>query len=552
LTACIGVGLAGGSTLLCGQTPPDVPRPLPAQQSAGPKAYYPTYSPMPGTPPAMPTPNGNIPKPQARPSNPIQPVGGSPATLSGAILTSPAIATTPTAAVMSGTAQSPCVQIEKRGPEVAYAGQPLRYEIIVRNSGTSALQQVHVEDEIPIGVRFLNSEPASETGGNRLSWNIGLLEPLAERRIRVEVQPPGEGELQTRATVTVSGAASLRTLIVQPRVAVAVRGPEEVSVGDTVPFQIHVTNAGGVPISGLTLRSRFSDGLQHAQGSMIEADIGALSPGATRTVSLSTTAARGGIQSCDITAMAGGAESSAHADVRVLESSLQLHRNGPTRCFVKSEIGFELEVTNAGSSMAREVTVTDTLPAGFEYLMASDEGRYDPSSRTIIWRCQSLAAGGKRTLTYRVRAMGVGEHADRATARADRGPDARTESAFLVEGVAAMSLEVVDLEDPIEVGGELTYEVRIVNQGSCVCTNIQITATAPEGLQPREGSGPSSYRLQGSQLVFDPLPRLATKADAVYRIKVRGVQPGDYRFRVQMTCDQLKAPVVKEESSRVY
>jgi len=38
----------------------------------------------------------------------------------------------------------------------------------------------------------------------------------------------------------------------------------------------------------------------------------------------------------------------------------------------------------------------------------------------------------------------------------------------------------------------------------------------------------------------------------VYRIKVRGVQAGDYRFRVQMTCDQLKAPVVKEESSRVY
>src|SRR5262249_18595134 len=104
----------------------------------------------------------------------------------------------------------------------------------------------------------------------------------------------------------------------------------------------------------------------------------------------------------------------------------------------------------------------------------------------------------------------------------------------------------------IEVGGELTYEVRIVNQGSCACANIQITATAPDGLQPREGSGPTSHRMQGQQLLFDPLPRLATKADVVYRIKVRGVQPGDYRFRGQMTCDQFKAPVVKEESSRVY
>ena len=262
---------------------------------------------MPGTSPATPTPNGNIPKPQARPINPIQTVSGSsPATLSGAILTSPAIATT--AHFRDVGIRSVAMRANrKRGPDVAYAGQPLRYEIIVRNSGTSLLHQVHVEDEIPVGVRFLNSEPASETGGNRLSWNLGVLEPLAERRIRVDVQPPGEGELQTRATVTVSGAASLRTLIVQPKLAVAVRGAEEVSVGDTVPFQIQVTNAGGVPIAGLTLRSRFSDGLQHAQGSMIEADIGTLSPGATRTLSLSATAVHGGTQSCDITAIAGGA-----------------------------------------------------------------------------------------------------------------------------------------------------------------------------------------------------------------------------------------------------
>jgi hypothetical protein len=53
-------------------------------------------------------------------------------------------------------------------------------------------------------------------------------------------------------------------------------------------------------------------------------------------------------------------------------------------------------------------------------------------------------------------------------------------------------------------------------------------------------------------VTFDPLAKLATKADAVYRVKVRGVQPGDHRFRVQMTCDQLRQPVLKEEASRVY
>ena len=77
-------------------------------------------------------------------------------------------------------------------------------------------------------------------------------------------------------------------------------------------------------------------------------------------------------------------------------------------------------------------------------------------------------------------------------------------------------------------------------------------AHIPEGLQFREATGPVEHRLSGSGVVFEPLPKLANKADVVYRIKVRGLAPGDYRFKVQMTCEQLRQPVNKEESSRVY
>jgi hypothetical protein len=38
----------------------------------------------------------------------------------------------------------------------------------------------------------------------------------------------------------------------------------------------------------------------------------------------------------------------------------------------------------------------------------------------------------------------------------------------------------------------------------------------------------------------------------VYTVRVRGNTEGDHRFRVQLTCDQLRTPVVKEESSRFY
>src|SRR5262249_13724903 len=142
---CLGAGLASGSAMLRGQTTPDTLTPLPAQQPAtGAKVYYPTYKPMPGTSPPLPTPNGNI--RQTSPSNPIIPASGSnPATLARSVLTSPAIAPAASGPLKSnGCMQSPCVQIEKHGPDIGYTGQPVRYEIVVRNASLTPVQQVRV------------------------------------------------------------------------------------------------------------------------------------------------------------------------------------------------------------------------------------------------------------------------------------------------------------------------------------------------------------------------------------------------------------------------
>ena len=51
---------------------------------------------------------------------------------------------------------------------------------------------------------------------------------------------------------------------------------------------------------------------------------------------------------------------------------------------------------------------------------------------------------------------------------------------------------------------------------------------------------------------IEPLPKLAPRADALYRVNVRGVAPGDLRFRARITADGLVDPVLKEESTKVY
>ena len=115
-----------------------------------------------------------------------------------------------------------------------------------------------------------------------------------------------------------------------------------------------------------------------------------------------------------------------------------------------------------------------------------------------------------------------------------------------------MMLEVVDTDDPIEVGAETVYEIKVLNQGSCTGTGVQILATIPVGMAPRGASGPTPYRFEGQQMVFEPLERLSPRAEVVYRVRVLCQQPGDYRFRVQMRCNQLSSPVIEEESTRIY
>jgi len=183
---------------------------------------------------------------------------------------------------------------------------------------------------------------------------------------------------------------------------------------------------------------------------------------------------------------------------------------------------------------------------------APRDAPYDFLVQSPTWRLGAIPAGQKPMISVKGLAKGAGDPINQAVAQADGGLEAKASIAVHLEGVPALLLEVVDLEDPIEVGAETTYEIRVVNQGTSATTNLQIIATVPAGMTTRDATGPAPHRLQGQQVIFEKLPSLAAKADALYRVKVVGDKPGDMRFKVQMTSDQLRSPVYEEESTRVY
>src|SRR5207245_7827632 len=108
----------------------------------------------------------------------------------------------------------------------------------------TAVTQVHVEHELPQGVRCLSCEPRCDNAGDHLMWNLGAIEPGADRRIKVNAVSGAEGELHSKASVTFSTACSTVTRVTRPKLAVSISGPQSALVGEPVTFQIKLSNTG--------------------------------------------------------------------------------------------------------------------------------------------------------------------------------------------------------------------------------------------------------------------------------------------------------------------
>ncbi len=469
-----------------------------------------------------------------------------------------------TVAMVSASAgsprQAPVVSVEYEMPESVGVGQPLSYALVVKNAGSSAVSNVRVEHELPTGATFVSSEPTAESAADgRMSWSIGALDAASEKRIKVTMKPTDEGELRGRATVSFSASVEGRVKVTKPRLSVSLSAAEVVRVGEKVVFNIKITNTGSGPANSMTLHARLTDGLSHAAGNVIEAPLANLPAGQTKTLPLEVIAAKAGSQQCTLTVFAdANPAETAKANVTLVEPQLTAKQAGPARCWVKAEPTYQIDLSNPGTAATDPLTVWTVVPEGFEFVQATDGGAFAATNRTVVWKLSALAAGSNKSLTVKLRAVGPTDGVVRtivqsgAEAKGAKPLEAKCETAVKAEGVPALRFEVMDLDDPVEVGKEAVYEIKVTNQGTGACTNVTLVAELAEGTVAGQVSGQTTGRATGNSITFDPLPQLPVKGEAVYKVRVKGTAAGDTRFRVKLVCDQIKTPVSKEENTRFY
>ena len=184
--------------------------------------------------------------------------------------------------------------------------------------------------------------------------------------------------------------------------------------------------------------------------------------------------------------------------------------------------------------------------------------RLKPASTALLTvlplRISSLKRSKMRMLPSTAVPTEMGDHDVKIQGTADRVATVKEKQKIKVDGIAALRFEVVDVKDPIEVGAETAYEIRVLNQGTKDASNVALQVTLPQGFELIEAEGPGSLRhsLRNGQIIFEPIRRLAPRVDTSFRIRVRGRQAGDHRLRVELNSDDLRAPVKKEESTRVF
>jgi uncharacterized repeat protein (TIGR01451 family) len=451
-------------------------------------------------------------------------------------------------------AQTPQLTIEKSAPKEIQVGKPVAFRITVRNTGTIAAGEVEIHDLVPKGTRLLGTAPQATRGENGdIVWSLATLPPGEERSVEMQLMPLAEGEIGSVATVHFGASATARTIATRPQLVVEASGPQSVLIGEQAVLQITVSNPGTGVASGVVLEERIPPGLQHPAGAELEYEVGDLKPGESRKLELALTAHRPGPAVNLLCVRGNGNLRAEHkSELEVLAPQLDVAVDGPKRRYLERQATYELSVTNPGTAAAKQVELLANLPRGLKFVSANNAGYYEESTRTVRWRLEELPpreTGSVRLVTMPIEA---GQHALKLRGTAEKGLAIEKEQPVTIEGLAAILFQVADTADPIEVGGETSYEVRVVNQGSKAAANVRLAVIVPPELKAVAADGPSRHAIDSDRVVFDSFALLAPKAETVYHIRAKSLRPGDLRVRFQLLTDDMKLPVMKEESTRVY
>lgn len=323
------------------------------------------------------------------------------------------------------------LEVSQKWPEQIEAGAPIPMGMVVRNVSAFAAEEVVVRMALPAGYDLLEASPSPARVNEKLSWQVGRLNPGEHRMVCACLKPIAPSS-PVSLRIAVEAACQFRTESIQSiRIAsskldFSVSRPETLATNIPAELKIAIRNTGDAPAQDVILATALSPGLTHPSGADLETTLGTLEPGQTRTIPLQVTATRAGQTTARVTVEARG-KSPISQVIQLLaeEVRLRVSVRGPESLLEQFTGLFELTVRNDDAELAGSVSLTVALPRELAFVRASERGDYHSETHSIRWEIGDMRPGEQRAFAWNVLGLKPGEA--ECKIRAQAGPRAGPE-----------------------------------------------------------------------------------------------------------------------------
>ena len=459
----------------------------------------------------------------------------------------------PGASILEGL-QTPHLALQKVMPEEVVIDQPATLKTVIQNVGRSVARNVTITDRIPQGTRLLSTTPEADVLPNgELRWSVGNLDPNVQLIVEMRVLPIREGEIGSVASVNYTGEASGRIAVTRPMLAVEVRAPAEVKLGEVASIEIIVSNPGTATVTNVVIVENVPDGLYHRDGRIMKHDeITVLRPKESMKVTLPLLCVgAGNLVNHVVVTADGNLMVEERTTIRALAPVLNLEIVGSRNRFLERRSDYQLIVANKGNASAYNVALELTLPRAVQFVSTNQSGVYDSAAHTVRWALEELPAQEAGEIELIVLPAQKGEHSMRFTGVGENNLKAEAVLPVTIDGIPAITFDIVGDSNLVEIGKDVIYEIRVVNRGTKAAENVRVRAVLPEGMSFVRAEG-GRFQANGGIIQFETIPLLDPRSESAYRLSARSQTEGDHRINVQVISDDLRSPITKEESTRVF
>jgi uncharacterized repeat protein (TIGR01451 family) len=248
----------------------------------------------------------------------------------------------------------------------------------------------------------------------------------------------------------------------------------ETAAGVPVDYVIRATNICGSKIDNVVVEDGKINGFNITSatpqpgtaGNNWTWNLGSLNAGESKNITIKGAFAQAGSYS---TCGSGDYSVPVCMTVNVVSPALKLTKTAPAEGTPCDVWPVTLTVTNSGTGTARGVTLNDPLPAGLKIVGA-----------TPNWNVGDLASGASREVKFNVQADKTGTFANTATATAQGGLTATSNTTNTVIKQAVLTIDK-KCPDRIRIGQNMKFDIVVTNTGSAVATSTVVRDAMPAG-----------------------------------------------------------------------